>query len=300
MFIIKHRKFFLSLSLILVLAALLSLYTFGLNPGTDFKGGTIYEVEYTTARPDVNNLRQAVEKLNVGAVTMQAVGDKGVVIKMATIDQATKQKIANALDGGDPKQIVEKRFDAIGPSLGQELARRGVLAIILVIVVIVLFVTFAFRKVAAGVGNVRSWKYGVVTIVALLHDVILPTGVAAYLASRGQFEADALFLTALLTIMALSVNDTIVIFDRIRENVKNHISASFEETVGKSLDQTILRSLITSLTVIITLLVLYFVGAESTRNFALIMAIGMFFGTYSSIFVASPLLVVWERWSSKK
>jgi preprotein translocase subunit SecF len=147
---------------------------------------------------------------------------------------------------------------------------------------------------------VSSWKYGVVTIIALLHDIIIPSGIAAYLGRYYNFEADALFLTALLTIMALSVNDTIVIFDRIRENVKNRVGKDFEETVGISMSQTIVRSLITSLTIIISLAILYIFGAESTKNFSLIMAIGIFFGTYSSIFVASPLLVIWHKVSLPK
>jgi preprotein translocase subunit SecF len=241
-------------------------------------------------------VKSELAKLNLGEISSQFVGVQGLLMKTKTIGQAEKQVIANALSNNNQNQLIEKRFSSIGPAVGQELAKRGILAIALVMLVVILFLTLAFRRVSH---IISSWKYGVVTIVALLHDIIIPSGVAAFLGRYYGFEADALFLTALLTIMALSVNDTIVIFDRIRENVKNRVGRDFEDTVGISLNQSFVRSINTSLTVILTLVALYFFGAESTKNFALIMGIGMFFGTYSSIFVASPLLVVWEKATKK-
>jgi len=294
--IIKYRKIFLSLSVLFVVTALVLVWMYGVNPGTDFLGGTIYEVEYTGVRPDVIVLRANLEKLNLGAISAQPVGEGNLLIKTKTISQTEKQAIEAVISDDGKNPVIEKRFSSIGPAVGQELARKGIMAIALVMIVIILFIALAFNKVSYVVS---SWKYGVVTIVALFHDVIIASGVAAYLGHFGTFEADALFLTALLTIMALSVNDTIVIFDRIRENVKNRIGRDFEETVGISLSQSFVRSINTSLTVILTLVALYLFGADSTKNFALIMVIGMFFGTYSSIFVASPLLVIWEKWGKK-
>lgn len=294
MFIVKHRLIFLSISVLLVAAALISIFSFGLNPGSDFKGGTIYEVEFSGARPDLAKVQPTLDQLGLGQISTQFVGDKGLLLKTKSLDQAQKQLIADQLT--KVGSFTEKRFSSIGPAVGQELMKKGFLAIGLVILVVIIFISIAFSKVSYVV---KSWKYGVVTILALLHDIIIPSGVAAYLGHYYGFEADALFLTALLTIMALSVNDTIVIFDRIRENVKNHLGHNFEETVGISLNQSFVRSINTSLTVILTLVVLYLFGADSTKNFAMIMAIGIFFGTYSSIFVASPLLVMWEKGTKK-
>ncbi|MEI6494925.1 MAG: protein translocase subunit SecF [bacterium] len=297
MFIIKNRAIFLSISALLVISALVSVFIYGLNPGSDFRGGAVYEVEYTDTRPaDVKAFLPQIDAVAKGA-TIQVVGEKGAIVKAGDISQVQKDSIANVLSNNGQIKITEKRFSAIGPIVGKELARKGITSIVLVILVIVIFITLAFRHVSH---IVSSWKYGVVTIAALLHDIIIPSGFAAYLGHYYNFEADALFLTALLTIMALSVNDTIVIFDRIRENVKNRVGRDFEETVGISLSQTFIRSLITSLTIIVSLVILYLFGAESTKNFALIMAIGIFFGTYSSIFVASPLLVIWSKATTVK
>ena len=303
MFIIKHRIFFVSLSALFVLTGLTLVWMYGLNPGTDFKGGAIYEVEYVDTRPNIELVRSEVNKLNLGSVSVTPVGERGVLIKTKPITQTEKQAIALAITGQSSTtdatttgSVIEKRFSSIGPAVGQELFKKGILAIALVMIVIILFIALAFSKVSY---MVSSWKYGVVTIVALFHDIIIASGVAAYLGYFGTFEADALFLTALLTIMALSVNDTIVIFDRIRENLKSRSGRDFEETVGISMNQSFVRSINTSLTVILTLVALYLFGAESTKNFALIMAIGMFFGTYSSLFLASPLLVIWEKASKR-
>jgi preprotein translocase subunit SecF len=209
-----------------------------------------------------------------------------------------RQSVISALSASSTVGVFQvKRFSSIGPSVGAELANRGIVALIGVALLIVLFVAFAFRHVSRPV---KSWKYGLIAVLALLHDVTIPLGIFAYLGSKYGSEIDALFLTALLTIMALSVSDTIVVFDRIRENLKNKLGNSFKETVGISIDETFTRSLITSLTVIFVLLVLFFFGSPTTRDFALVLTLGMFFGTYSSIFLASPLLVTVYGWQEGK
>jgi preprotein translocase subunit SecF len=178
---------------------------------------------------------------------------------------------------------------------------KAVLAIILVILAIVLFIAFVFRHVAEPV---QSWKYGVVAIVTLLHDVIVPLGVFSVLGHFGLAEIDTLFVTALLVILGFSIHDTIVVFDRVRENLRinkqGHHKLSFDEVVGKSLKQTYARSINTSLTTLLTLAALYLFGSTTTENFALAMFIGIAVGTYSSICIASPLLVTWHKFSSKR
>ena len=167
----------------------------------------------------------------------------------------------------------------------------------MVILAIILFITYAFRKVSRPVS---SWKYGVITIVTLLHDIIIPTGIFALLSHYTGAEVDTLFVLALLTILGLSVHDKIVVFDRIRENLKDGERKDFAQTVGISTSQTIVRSINITLTIIFVLVPLYLFGPETTKNFALILTIGLFFGIYSSLFFASPLLILAEEWQRKK
>ncbi|TSC73730.1 MAG: preprotein translocase subunit SecF, partial [Parcubacteria group bacterium Gr01-1014_44] len=194
-------------------------------------------------------------------------------------------------------EFEEKRFNAIGPTIGEELKRKSLWAMAIVLIFIVLYIAWAFRQVSKPV---QSWKYGVAAIVALLHDVSIPTGVFAVLGHFYNIEVDTLFVTALLTILGFSVHDTIVVFDRIRENLKKagrttHVD--FEQTIEQSIRDTMARSINTSLTVMIVMLTLYFFGGASTKYFSLAILIGVGFGTYSSIFIASALLVTWHRWA---
>ncbi len=290
MFIINHRRIFFLISGLLVLGAVISLANFGLKLGTDFTGGTIVEIEYPTTRPDLTSLKTDIETLNLGQVSTQAIGEKSILLRLRTITEAEHESLKTKLRGE------EKRYSSIGPVVGEELAQKGIIAIIIVVVLIILYIAFVFRHVSRPV---RSWKYGLIAILAVIHDIAIPTGVMSLLGHFYGIEADALFLTALLTILGLSVNDTIVVFDRIRENLKQRTAEKFEEVVGRSLNETIVRSINTSLTVILALLAIYFFGGVTTKYFVLIMAIGMFVGTYSSIFIASPLLVSWQKWSER-
>ncbi len=298
MFVIKYKNLFFLLSLILIVGSLWSLTHYGLKLGTDFTGGSILEVAYEGGRPEVDLVREAIAKLDLGTVSVQVAGEQDIIIRSKTLTEAEHVTLVKALPTSTDDKVAptEKRFSSIGPAIGQELAKKGILAISLVVVLIILFVAFAFRKVSRPVS---SWKYGVVTLVALLHDLIIPIGIFSYLGATRGFEADALFLTGLLTILGISVHDTIVVFDRIRENLKKHVGLDFSETVGRSLSETFSRSINTSLTIILVLVILYIYGAAATRDFSLLMAVGVLVGTYSSIFIASPLLVVWQKFSNR-
>ncbi len=304
MFIIKHKKIFISISIILVLLSVASLLVFGLRIGIDFKGGALTEVVYETSRPAQSDLDDAFEALDFGSVLIQPTGDLGYIVKSSDLNEAQHSLLLKTLSQNGKSPLEEKNFNSIGPSVGRELTRKAIIAIVLVSLGIILYIAFAFRKVsnlsAMGSHGVASWKYGFMAIVSLLHDVIIPIGIFSLLSHFYGAEADTLFVVAALTILGLSVSDTIVIFDRIRENLRNRIENSFSETVGKSLDQSYMRSIFTSLTVIIVLLSLSFFGPESTKYFALMLTAGMFFGTYSSIFLASPLLVLIEEMQKKK
>ncbi|MEK7607477.1 MAG: protein translocase subunit SecF, partial [Patescibacteria group bacterium] len=194
----------------------------------------------------------------------------------------------------------EKRFDSIGPILGREALQKSWISVVIVLMAIVLFITFAFRHVSEPVS---SWKYALIAIIALIHDVIIPSGAFALLGYFAGFEIDTLFVTALLVILGFSIHDTIVVFDRVRENLKNNTEGkqkkSFETIVGESINQTFVRSVNTSLTTLIAIFVLYLIGADATRHFALTLIIGITVGTYSSIFLGSPLLVTVYNWQQK-
>lgn len=299
MWIINHRRWFFLLSTLLVLGSVVAVATWGLRLGTDFRGGTILEVEYlstapeTSARPETVALREALADLGLESLSIQPAGERGVLIRSGHIDEPTHERVLEAL--GRLGAVTENRFSAIGPSLGRELARKALVAIVLVVLVIILYIALVFRGVnATGAGRgVNSWKYGLIAIIALVHDVAIPTGIFAALGHFRGVEVDALFLTALLTILGLSVNDTIVVFDRIRENLRRLGGRPFAEVVGQSLRETLVRSFNTSFVVILALLALLFFGGSTTYYFALALAIGMAVGTYSSIFLAAPLLVTW-------
>ncbi len=298
MFIIKYKKIFIGLSTVLVVLSILSLVIFKLNIGIDFKGGALTEVVYTTERPAQEVMDASLQALNFGAITLQPVGELGYIVKSRDLNQAEHTELSKALSQNGKSKLEEKSFNSIGPSVGKELTRKAIIAIVLVSLAIICFIAFAFRGVSKPVS---SWRYGFIAIVTLLHDVAIPVGIFTVLSHYYGLEIDTLFVVAVLTILGLSVSDTIVIFDRIRENIKheNINKVNFGEIVGHSLDQSYVRSISTSMTVILVLLSLVFFGPVSTKYFALMLTAGMFFGTYSSIFLASPLLVLTEELQKK-
>lgn len=292
MFVIKHKIFFFIVSMVLVVGSLLAVGFWGLQPAVDFTGGTILEVRYDGARPETAQLETL---LNEGGFEVSSVrmGETGLIVRMKTLEEGDHTALEALLQKDPTYKASIERLSSVGPSVGEELRRKTVIAIILVVLMIILFIAFTFRKVSKPVS---SWSYGLVAILALFHDIIIPTGVFAVLGHYSGLEADTLFVVALLTILGLSVNDTIVVFDRIRENLRlnqeGHTKEPFDQTVGKSLEQTYVRSFNTSLTVILVLLVLFFLGGPTIHSFVLTLLAGMIVGTYSSIFIASPLLVV--------
>jgi preprotein translocase subunit SecF len=299
MFIIRHKKIFISISATLVILSLVSLLVFGLNVGIDFKGGALTEVTYTNVRPTQESLDLNLRDLGFGSILLQPTGELGYIVKSRDLNEIEHASLLRALSGGGEFSLEEKSFNSIGPSVGRELTRKAFLSVILVSLAIIAFIAFAFRKVSQPVS---SWKYGTIAVITLLHDVTIPVGLFVVLSHFYGAELDTLFVVAILTILGLSVADTIVIFDRIRENLKEQITAkiNFAETVGKSLEQSYIRSISTSLTVILVLLALFFFGPISTKYFALMLTAGMLVGTYSSICLASPLLVWLEERQSKK
>lgn len=304
--IIKYRKIFYLISGFLLLGSLLSISIWGLKPGIDFAGGSLLSVSFEEKVPESRWVINTLEGLNLGEVSVRS-GEDGFIIRTREISQSDKDRILIALAATQEYRPIEKNFSSIGPVLGKEAVYKSWVSIVLVLLAIVLFIAFAFRKISASTTNglnrnnkLSSWIYGLVTIFALLHDVLIPTGVFAVLGRFAGFEVDTLFVTALLVILGFSVHDTIVVFDRVRENLlKNEEykeGKDFETVVGESVSQTLVRSINTSLTTLLSITVLYFFGPESVQNFSLTLLIGVAIGTYSSIFIGSPLLVTINSW----
>lgn len=318
MFIVKYRKLFYAFSIILVVGSVLAMVAWGLNLSIDFKGGSLLEVSYPAGRPSQSAVQSAIVPLNIPSSVIPAETNE-YDIRTATLTDMQKNSLISALTALEPAststvpmmigsttatatisspgmQVIG--FNTIGPTLGAEAAAKSVTAVLLVLVAIIFFITWAFRKVSHPVA---SWKYGVVAVIALFHDVIIPTGVFSILGHFAGYEVDTLFVTAILVVLGFSVHDTIVVFDRIRENLRNsNESRPFADIVGASINQTFVRSINTSLTTIFALIVLYFVGGASTQHFALALIVGIASGTYSSIFIGSTLLVTLESWQKKK
>jgi len=293
--IVKYRKIWYTISGLLLTASIFSIFYFGLKLGIDFTGGSLLEIEYQTSRPEIPIIQDRLSALNFGSISLQPTGDKGLLVRSRNLTEEEHQKILSTLFlTGAFKEV---RFDSIGPVIGKELRQKSWMAVSLVIIMIILYIAFAFRKVSRPVS---SFKYGLMAVVALVHDVTMPTGVFAILGKFLGLEIDVLFITALLTVLGFSVHDTIVVFDRIRENLKRGMGKNFEETIGFSVNQTITRSINTSLTVLLVLLAIFFFGGETTKYFSLALIIGVFFGTYSSIFLASPLLVTLYKFQQRK
>lgn len=296
MFIVNHKKIFFGISIALVAASFVFMSVFSLQFGIDFTGGSVLEVSYES-RPENGKvlIEEKLSSIGQEGFVVRETGDTGYIIKTKTIDEASKNNLISEISF-DGKKAEEKRFNTVGPTLGNELKTRASVALVIVILAIIMFIAYTFRAVSKPVS---SWKYGLVAIIALVHDVIITIGFFSLMGHYLGTEVDTLFVTALLVILGYSINDTIVVLDRVRENLKdkqdNIKDQKFEEIVGQSLKETFTRSINTSLTTLLSLGALYVLGGIATQSFALALIVGIVSGTYSSIFVAAPLLVVFKN-----
>lgn len=298
MYIVNHRKIFYSISVILLVCSVFSVLFWGLKPSTDFTGGSLLDISFVGNKPTAREVGEVLTGLNFGDASIRSSGG-GFILRLKEISQVEKDSIIKRLSLDGKYSPEEKTFSTIGPILGNEAIHKAWISVVLVLLAIVLFITFAFRKVSRPIS---SWIYGVVTVLALIHDVIIPTGVFSILGHFWGFEVDTLFVTALLVILGFSVHDTIVVFDRVRENLHKNEDyggkKDFQTIVGESINETFTRSVNTSLTTLLAVLALYVLGPETVRNFALTLLIGITIGTYSSIFIGSTLLVTINSWKN--
>ena len=289
----KYSSVYYIISGILVAATIVSLFVFGLKFGIEFVGGSTMEVQFQNQRLSNEEITNTLSTFDLGDITVQPTGANSAILQFKGVDEATHQQILSAINTLSPVQ--EKSFQYIGPSVGQELRNKTELAIVLALLAITLYIAFTFRKVSRPVS---SWKYGITSLIALFHDILIPIGVFSVLGHFYNIEITVPIIAALLTVLGFSVHDTIVIFDRIRENILRRGMGEFEDTVNWSITQTLGRSLSTVFSTLIVLIAIYFFGGETLKYFSLALIIGITSGAYSSIFIASPLLVTWYKWSA--
>lgn len=293
--IVGKKLWYFSFSALIIIPGIISLFFWGLNLGIDFTGGTLLEYEF---KQEVGKeaIESTLKEKGVMVSSIQKTSENSYLIRSEPLGDA-KIKEANEALIIKFEGTKEIRRETIGPTIGGELLRKAVIALIVATVAIVLYIAWAFRKVPQPAS---SWRFGVSAIFALVHDVMIVVGAFSILGHFLSVEVDALFITALLTIIGFSVHDTIVVFDRIRENLIRKISPSFSETVNHSIIQTVSRSLNTSFTLVFVLLAILLFGGASVRWFVVALLIGVISGTYSSIFNATPILVLWQNWSDRK
>lgn len=292
MFVINHRRLFLTITGIILLAAIFSIFFYRLPLSIDFTGGSLIEVTYTNPRPDPATLQKDLASLNLGEVSVLPSGTNDITLRAPTLTPTEHTQVLSILSENGKAPLTEDQFNSIGPSLGSQLATDSLWALLAVVFCIVVFIAWAFRRVSKPV---PSWCYGITVVVMLAIDIIVPTGFYAAWCHFTGSQVDSLFVVALLALLGYCVNDVIVIFDRVREhlarNDREHIKEDFPTTIGKSIDETIARSINTALTVALALLALIFLGAPATQNFALVMLVGVIVGTFSSICRSAPLLI---------
>ena len=287
---LKYHKFYFAFSGILILASISCLVIFGLKPGIDFTGGSILEVEYKDGRPSAEEIKKDLTEIKLGEVVVQPLGEKGMLLRLKDIDEETHQKILQTLK--EDNDLEEQRFESIGPVIGRELKQKTKLLIGLSLLAIVLYIAMAFRKVQRPF---HSWQFGIASLIALFHDILIPLGVFSILGKFQNVEISIPVIVALLTVLGYSINNTVVVFDRLRENLFKKAGLGLEEIVNESLNQTLTRSINTSLTTLFVLFAIFFFGGVTLKYFALALIIGITAGTYSSLFLATPILVWWLK-----
>ena len=294
---IRYRKIFYAISILLVFLSVLSIAFFGLKLGIDFTGGTLLEVNYQEGPPSSEEIKEKLNDLDLGEVVIRRSGNTGLILKMKVVDENLHQQIIEKIGELGRLEQGSEGFQTIGPIIGQELKRKTKIVVSMALIAILLYIAFSFRRISRPV---KSYVYGITGVIALFHDVLIPLGVFAVLGRFYGIEITIPVITAFLTVFGYSINDSVVVFDRIRENLLRLHSPTFELTVEKSLNQTLVRSLNISFTTLFVLFAIFFLGGESLKYFSLALILGITLGTYSSLFLASPLLVSYYELRQRK
>lgn len=296
---VKYRKICFIFSGILIVGSLVCLIIFGLKLGIDFTGGSILELEFKTVRPANQEIGESLKEFNLGEISIQPANEKGLILRMKDISEDVHQQIIQKLKAKG--ELEEKRFESIGPVIGQELKEKTKILTVISLLSIVFYIAIAFRKVQKPLS---SWQYGIASLLMLSHDILIPLGVFALLGKFYQVQLTIPIICALLTIVGYAINNVVVVYDRLRENLLRGVFRDFvlgfEEAANKSINQTLTRQLNTSLTTLFPLIAIFFLGGETLKYFALTLILGIIAGTYSSIFLATPILVSWLKWRRKE
>jgi len=296
---VKYRKIYFIFSGLIIIGSLVFLVIFGLKAGIDFTGGSILELEFKTERPSNPEIREWLKEFDLGDFSLQPANEKGLILRMKDISEDVHQQILEKLKVNG--ELEEKRFESIGPVIGRELKEKTKILIAFSLLSIVFYIAIAFRKVQKPVS---SWQYGIASLFILSHDILIPLGIFALLGKFYQIQMTIPIICALLTVVGYAVNNVVVVYDRLRENLlktlQRDIFLGFEETANRAINQTLTRQINTSLTTLFPLMSIFFLGGETLKYFALTLILGIVAGTYSSIFLAVPILVTWLRWRMRE
>lgn len=293
---IKYKKIFFALTLAMVAASVAAIAVWGLKPGIEFTGGSILEIEYENERPANDVVRQKIaDAAQLQNVSVYASGDRGLIVRTENLNSEQYRKVADALAAEG--EFEEKSFEAIGPMVGKELTGKMLLLIFVSLVAMLLYIAVAFRNVP---GRVSSWQYGIASFLILCHDIIMPLGVFAALGAFFGVQITIPVITALLIVVGYAINNVIVVYDRVRENLLRDHRADFAENANRAINQTLSRQINTSLATLLPVFAIYFWGGVSLQHFATALILGIAVGTYSSIFLAAPMLVLWREFRDRK
>ncbi|HOW12974.1 MAG TPA: protein translocase subunit SecF [Candidatus Pacearchaeota archaeon] len=290
----KYSKIYLIIAGITLLFSLYFIIFGGLKPGIDFTGGTILEIEYKNDRPSNQEIEEKLKKINLGSISIQPTGEKGVIIKMKEISSDVHNEILLTL-GKNEGLIEEKRFEFIGPVIGKELTQKTFIVVILSLIAMMIYISLAFRKMKRPI---KSWQYSLSSVFCLAHDTLIVLAVFSILGKLYGVEISIPIITALITLVGYSINNTVVVFDRIRENIS--FGGNFDEIIDRSLNETFLRQFGTFFTTLLAVLAIFFFGGTTLKYFSLTLVIGLIVGSFSSFFVAAPLLLEWLRLKERK
>jgi preprotein translocase subunit SecF len=299
---LKYSKIYFGIAILAIGLSLYFLFSYGLKMGIDFEGGSLFEVEYNNSRPEMSLIQNALSGVeDTKNAQIQPLGTNGIAIKTneKDISAEVQNEIISKLKETGEVNDKSINIETISPLIGSELKNKTIVVVLVSLIAMLLYIALVFRNVGRPV---TSFQYGISSTLMLFHDIVIPLGVLAVLGKLYGAELTIPVVTALLTIVGCCINNTVVVFDRIRENLTRNLKSSYEEVVNKSLNETFARCVNTSLTVIIALVILYyfFNNEEGLKYFTLIMGIGIVAGTFSSVFLASPLLVAWNNYRQNK
>ncbi|HUT96453.1 MAG TPA: protein translocase subunit SecF [Candidatus Paceibacterota bacterium] len=286
---VKYYKIHYFLISILIIASIACLFILGLNLGIDFLGGTIWEFQFEN-RPDNAIIQEKLNKFDLGEIIIQPTGEKGIILRFKDIDENVHQQMLSSLN--EISKVEEGRFESIGPTIGKELRNKTITLIVISLISLLIYIAVAFRKLS---WPISGWQYGLVSIITLAIDVIIPVFVLILLGKFNNVQFNIPIVAALLTILGYTMNDKVIVFDRVRENILRTRSEDFAGTINQSLNQVISRSLSTGFCTLLVLFSIFFLGGETLKYFSLTLIIGIVVGTYTSLFIASALLISWGR-----